>query len=380
MRDLEDSAMKGFGRVLMTGLLLAIFSGPAEATIWPCMMPDCPAGAGEARGPNGFGAPPGGLNPMAIRYQATFRREAWTGSKLQQRYLDRTHAPTAANGSFVTETLTGDLAGDWDVVTGFVTFPFSFDGIETDYLLVRGLPTERLSGGDTYQVGHWKRAAYWIDAGDGVPRLLASELLNPNYVPSLEDPFVDGGELNYAQLVLYREQGRDYSAYTEEAAFGNLFFVVDPASGEVINAAIDLYDAGNLYEKTVFLFEGDSLLPLLISYKLAEPEFLYFAEYGDFITLSQEFNIGLADHVPGRHFVDPALSNVGFDAAAAPLNLLLEGFASVPGDDPLWAYSDVFPLNYTWNEAGQIFESDFEPLVGETTSTLQRSVVRQRSD
>lgn len=375
--------MKGFGRVLMTGILLAIFSGPAEATNWSCTVPNCPEGAREARGPDGFGAPPDGLNPMAIRYQATFRREAGTGSKLQQRYLDRTHAPTAATGGFVTETLTGDLAGDWDVVTGFVTFPFSFDGIETDYLLVRGLPTERLPGGDTYQVNHWKRSAYWIDAGDGAPRLLSSELLDPNYVPDPDDPddpFVDGGELNFAQLVLYREQGRNYSAYPQQAAFGNLFFVVDPASGEVIDAAIDLYDAGSVYEKTVFLFEGDSLLPLLITYKLDEPEFLYYAEYGDYITLSQGFDIGLADHVPGRHFVDPALNDVGFDAAAAPLMLLLEGFAEVPGDDPLWAYSKVFPLNYTWNEAGQIFASNFEPVIDEIASTFQRSVVRQRSD
>ena len=368
--------------LFLTGLLQTT---AALASLRMCEEPGC---GGESRP---VSCPDGNCDAIAgsalanrylnLQSLATFRRESGTGSELQQRYLDRSGSQATARSGLQGETLFGDLAGDWDVVTGFVTIPYSFDGITDDYLLLRGLPTERLADSNTYQVNDWTRSAYWIDVGDGVPRVLSSELLDPNYVPDVDDPFEDSGELNYSQLVLYRVEGEDYSEFENEAAFGVVFFLTDPASGEVIDAVIDLYSNNFEYEQTTYLFEGDELLPLLITYKLDEPEFLYYAEYGDFIVLSQNVEIGLANHVPGVDFIDPDLDKLEFDAATVPLVLLLEGFAEPeePEGDPTWAYSTPSPLGYSWGQSAvRIFGSRFESEDAGRAANSRRQVVRSR--
>jgi hypothetical protein len=318
---------------------------------------------------------------------ATFRRESGDGSPLAQRYLDGLRSTPSNRAGGEGETFFGDLAGDWDEVTGYITFPYSWDDVVDDYILVRGLPAERLPDSNTYQVNNWTRSAYWIDIGDGRPRFLSSKLLDPDYVPEPDDPFVDSGELNYAQLVLYREEGRDYSAYPEEAAFGSLLFLVDPVSGQVIDAVVDLRDANGEYEKTEYLYVGDELQPLLNTYVLTEPESIYYAFYGDFITLSQDHTVDRASYIPGLDFVDPDLAELEFDAYNAPLTLLLEGFSEPdkPEGDPEWAYSKVYPLGYTWGEGIEvIFRTRFEATAGTmVTSGVHQDqvrIVRSRSD
>ena len=359
-------------------LLLGLFhASAAVAMVKYCEEPHCGGGGTKVRG------------VLAERYlplqsSAIFRRDSGTGSELQQRYLDGTSAETLARSEFQGETLFGELAGNWDAVTAFITIPYSFDdGITEDYLLLRGLPTERLPDSDTYQINNWTRSAYWIDVGDGVPRVLSSELLDPNYVPDVDDPFEDSGVLNYSQLVLYQVEGEDYSEFENGAAFGVVFFLTDPASGEVIDAVIDLYSNDFEYEYTSFLYEGDKLLPLLITYKLDEPELLYYAEYGEFITLSQNVEIGPANHIPGVDFVDPDLEQLEseFDAATVPLVLLLEGFAAPedPEGDPEWAYSTPNPLGYSWGQSAvRIFGSRFESEDAGRAANSQRQVVRSR--
>ena len=357
----------------------------ALAMLQKCEEPECGEGGTTVSCPDGNCDAIAG-SALANRYLnlqslATFRRESGTGSELQQRYLDRSGSQATAKSRLQSETLFGDLPGDWDVVTGFVTIPYSFDGITDDYLLLRGLPTERLADSNTYQVNDWTRSAYWIDVGDGVPRVLSSELLDPNYVPDVDDPFEDSGELNYSQLVLYRVEGEDYSEFANGAAFGVMFFLTDPANGEVIDAVIDLYSENFEYEYTSYLYEGDELLPLLITYKLDEPEFLYYAEYGEFIVLSQAVEIGLANHVPGVDFIDPDLAALEFDAANVPLVLLLEGFAESeePEDDPIWSYSTPSPLGYTWSQTlDSIFRSRFESEDAGRAANSRRQVVRSR--
>ncbi len=343
-------------------------------------MPNCPERSGEASPGGGEGLLQS--SGMASRYlplrsDAGFRPDFGKGSPLAQRLERERTAAARPKGSLPGQTLYGELPGTWDYVAGFVTFPYLLEGTTPDQLLLRGLPTELLSG-DLYQVQGWQRNAYWIDAGDGIPRLLASELILPDYVPDPADPFVDSGHLNFAQLVLYREAGRDYSAYPADGAYGTIWFVTDPQTGDVIDAIIDLYGPDNLYEKTEYLFENDSIKPLLITYRLSEPEFLYYTEYGEHIPLTQNVSIGLANHVPGVDYIDPFLNAIGFDADQ-PLELLLEGYLDLGNGEAQWAYSEVYPLGYNWPEAAdRLFEGDFEALVSRPDGTPPRRIVRAR--
>lgn len=357
------------GLVSAAVLLLALIgSSQVDATMNTCTVPGCPEGCGEGE--------PAGTRGAVLRTEVQFRREPGSGSALEQRYFDN-RAGAAPAGAGQGQSLFANLPGQWDQVSGFVTFPYSADGISVDQLLLRGLPAQRIGVTDNYEVSGWTRSAYWFDVGNGIPRLFSSELIDRNYVPAPGDPFSDSGHLNFSQLVKYRENGRDYSAYPEGAAYATVFFVSDPVSGQVLDAIVNLYDATSEYEKTEYLYEGDSLQPLLIAYRLSEPEFLYFAEYGDFIPLSDNVSIGLADYVPGVDFVDPDL--VGFDAANAPLELLLEGYREVPVGGVQWAYSSVRPLGYTWGEAqDRVFDSGFEATPAAAKRLTWRNLIRTR--
>ncbi len=362
-------------------LLLAMMSSaPVSAVIRGCVDP-CPPPVCV------FGAPPGSQGcqdgaPGAWfaggrGAEIQFRRASGSGSVMEQRYLDSraSHLPAGATQG---ESLFASLSGDWDVVTGYVTFPYSADGITVDQLLLRGLPAQRIDETEDYEVPGWTRSAYWFDVDNGVPRLLSTELIDRNYVPQADEPFEDSGHLNYVPLVMYREEGRNYSDFPDGAALGSIFFVSDPLSGEVLDAVINLYGANGEYEKTEYLYEGDELKPLLITYRLTEPEFVYYAEYGDFINLSDEVSLGLANHVPGVDFVDPDL--VDFDAANAPLELLLEGYRDEPVGGVNWAYSEIYPLGYTWGLAQEyLFGSGFEEQQTAANPTAARGLLRTRN-
>ncbi len=338
-----------------------------QAAVQFCTEPKC--------GSSNYGDP--GTKRELLLSDARFRREAGSRSPLEQRYFEVSPGAKGNQSMISGESLFGDLAGQWDSVNAFVTVPFSDSGAVDDQLLVRGLPTQMLPGGDRYEAEGWTRSAYWFDIGNGIPRLLSSALIDPTYVPEPGDPFTDSGHLNFSELVLYQEEGRDYSAYPEDGAFGSLFFVADPQTGEVLDIVIALNDADGAFEKVAPLFVGDRLKPLVITYRLAEPEFLYYSEYGDYITLNDDVDIGLANHVPGVDFFDPDLFAAGFDANSASLNLLLEGYREGMGGNDEWAYSAVQPLGYTWGEAlDQFFASGFE--LGPNVAAKRAPLIHER--
>ncbi len=420
--------------LLGVGSLLIAPSASAINTI--CDTPDCPTGCGEAT-PGGGGIQDRLALINRSLYgqpQAKFRPEPSETSPMQQRYLARiSHTyPTAAAdlrtvarrapsspfdveattparssspraapqhvlGALATDRyersglgtagplpagssgqlLYGDMPGQWDEVRAYVTFPYSFDrGVTTDQLLLRGLFATATGSGDTYQASGWSRSAYWLTGADGIPRLLASAIIVPNYVPAPGDPFTDSGTLSIAPLMLYKEDGRDYSAYPADGAYATIFFVADPFSGEILDAVVDLYDANSVYEKTEYLYEGDSMQPLLLLYRLEEPDFTFYAEYGGHILLGENVTLELEHHVPGVDYVDPFLSAIGFDAANTPLDLLFEGVRELPGGELEWGYSPPYPLGYTWGQAAdELFAADFEAA---TQGAPKAQIVRKR--
>lgn len=364
---------------LQGALLVAICLLTAQsafASLGLCNVPDCPTGCGEAT-PGGGGI----QDRLALinrslygQPQAKFRPEPSETSPMQQRYLG-TDGPLPAGSSG--QLLYGDMPGQWDEVRAYVTFPYSFDrGVTTDQLLLRGLFATATGSGDTYQASGWSRSAYWLTGADGIPRLLASAIIVPNYVPAPGDPFTDSGTLSIAPLMLYKEDGRDYSAYPADGAYATIFFVADPFSGEILDAVVDLYDANSVYEKTEYLYEGDSMQPLLLLYRLEEPDFTFYAEYGGHILLGENVTLELEHHVPGVDYVDPFLSAIGFDAANTPLDLLFEGVRELPGGELEWGYSPPYPLGYTWGQAAdQLFAADFEAI---TQGAPKAQIVRKR--
>ncbi len=257
------------------------------------------------------------------------------------------------------DTLTGELSGEWDEVAAVITFPWhSEEGLDLN-LVALSLPTQPL-GGARYSATGWQRELFFLDFGDGVPRLLSSYLLDAQFSPQAGDVIDQAGQLWYSQYALYQEAEElaadpdFYAGYADGAAVADIRFVTSD-TGEVLQVAIDIYDDAGNYQYSVEPQVGDRLNPSFIGYDLQQPDILYALFYFDQPTqLSQAISLQRAYYVPNAS--SDATLPEGFDAATLELALLFEGVKSVDGEYS-FAYSTPEGLGYTWGEAQQDAQS-----------------------
>ncbi len=252
------------------------------------------------------------------------------------------------------ETLQGELAGNWDFVTGVLAFPYtSEDGLDL-YQVALTLPGESL-GNQRYAVAGWQREAFFLDTGDGVPRLMSAELIDPAFVPEPQDALFESGQLWLVTYVPYQEieeleRNPDfYADYPGAASNADVRFVTDDA-GEVLQVAIDIFDSFDEYQYSVEPVIGDRFNLGFKGYDLAEPDIFYIRYYFDQpIAITDEVSIERRYYVPDGSS-DTALPQA-FDAADLELFLILEGVAEDTAGEASFAYNTPSPLGYTWGEA-----------------------------
>lgn len=303
-----------------------------------------------------------------------------------ERWLARQPAPrspeqaTAGAGTFY-----GEIAGAWDDVDGYFTVPYEVEGLGTLEILLRGFATTPL-GGSHYAVSGWDRSVYWLDVGDGMPRLLQALELANDYVPEPDDYFFDsqdvvdtctpgaGCTLNLVPYLRYREFGADYSnrGYRENGeAFDEvqMAFVTDGV-GDAIDAAV-LFEEGIGTDPIQPFFEGDEIFMSIIAYKMDEPEFVYALGYMKaFASLQGSASISRANLIPGVDYMDPELPP-DLDAGERPVRLVLdasagggEGYGTGgPREAGTFAYGGPFDLGFTWSAAQEfLYRNGYEAL------------------
>ncbi len=278
-------------------------------------------------------------------------------SKSLVSYKRAVQAPHAAPmGKALTgETLAGELAGSWDEVAGVVTFPWQAgEGLEL-YLVALSLPAQS-TGAAQYSAPGWQRELFFLDFGDGVPRLLSSYLLDADFTPQAGDVIDQAGQLWYSQFALYQEaeelagDADFYAGYAEGAAIADIRFVANDA-GEVQQIAIDIYDDAGNYQYSVAPQAGDRLNPSFVGYELEQPDLLYALFYFDQPrAIIEEISLERSYYVPSA-LNDSALPE-GFDSAGLEVAVLLEGVKTVDGESS-FAYSVPQSLGYTWGKAQQ---------------------------
>lgn len=292
-------------------------------------------------------------------------------------------------------TLLGELAGDWDDVDGNVVFTYDASAtapaVGVIQVLVRGFSAVREPGTPRYRV-HWDRAAYWLDfdgAGPSIPHLLGAVERTNSYVPASNgdpypefaaDPAVQAScttqepcTVNISPFVLLREPGVDYSAYPDDAASADLLFVAN-AQGQAIAGVVDIYDENEEYVETKPLTEGDQLQLSTLGFKLSEPDFLYTVTYTDFVTLDDQLQIQLENHIPGAEFPDPDLPP-NFNAGLLRMKLLLDAFRNT-GGSPTYTLAGPFDLGFNWAAVQDfLFRSGYEALSAAPTQAPPRPLV-----
>jgi hypothetical protein len=298
----------------------------------------------------------------------------------------------------------GDIAGKWDDVDGYFSLPYSVAEEGELNILLRGFPA-RSVGGDRYAVEGWDRSVYWLDVGDGTPRLLQALELARDYVPEEDDYFFDseavastcsvgaGCTLNLVPYLRYQEFGADY---TDRGAEENgvvfdeiqLAFVTD-GEGDAIDAAV-LFDEEEVPEAIQPFELGDKILLATLAYKIDEPEYIYALGYMEaFAPLELDAGISRANYIPGTDFVDPELP-ADLDAGNRPVRLILDassgrgdgygtGGTRPPG---AFSYAGPFALGFVWKNAQSfVYRDGFEALVpvGATSKLGRpaRSLVRR---
>lgn len=257
------------------------------------------------------------------------------------------------------ETLHGELSGAWDAVSAVVTFPWqSEEGLDLN-LVALSLPAQAL-GNAQYSATGWQRELFFLDLGDGVPRLLSSYLIDADFSPQSGDVIDQSGQLWISQYALYQEaeelaaDADYYAGYAEEAAVADVRFVANDA-GEVLQVAIDIYDDAGNYQYSVEPQINDRLNPSFLGYDVQQPDILYALFYFEQPTpLSQPISLQRTYYVPNANS-DSTLP-VGFDASELELAVLFEGVKSLQGESS-FAYSTPQGLGYTWGQAQQSNQS-----------------------
>jgi hypothetical protein len=279
----------------------------------------------------------------------------------------------------------GEINGTWEDIDGYFTIPYTLPVLGQMNILLRGFPTQPL-GGNRYAVTGWDRSVYWLDVGDGTPRLLQALELATDYVPAEEDYFYDtpevrttcvigaGCTLNLVPYLRYQEFGANYSnrGHNENGVRFDqiqMAFVTDD-NGDAIDAAVLFDDAAPTTPIQPFQ-QGDTILLSTLAYKIDEPEYIYALGYMDvFEPLQPSANITRANYVPGVDFVDPDLP-ANLDAGNRPVRLILDasngdggGYGTGGTRTAEFAYGGPFDLGFLWKDAQAfVFRDGLETLV-----------------
>lgn len=269
-------------------------------------------------------------------------------------YKRATSAPQPAKaGDLGGETLSHGLSGVWDDVRGVVTFPWSAQGGVALQLVAMSLPAVA-AGHERFTSAGWYRELFFLDVGDGVPRLLSAYLADPEFQPGAQDLIDQSGQLWLSQFLLYQEAEElqadpdFYLGYNEGAAVADLRFVTNP-EGEVLQVVVDIYSDAGEYQYSVAPRPGDRLNPSFVGYDTANPDVLYALFYfADPQPLEKALSLQRRYYVPSG-LTDSALPN-DFDAAGLRLSFLLEGFAD-EGGAARFGYSELKDLGYAWGDA-----------------------------
>lgn len=296
--------------------------------------------------------------------------------------------------------LSATLPGDWDQVEGFVTFPqyYEEDDVGRLEIVLRGFSAVPGDAENQYVVPAWDRNLFFInpDATDPaeIPRVLATVELESAYQPMPDDDYeifrddppvlaeCTGSNVCSIQEVPYaelQEEGRDYTNYPDEAAQVIVYFVINDV-GELISAAADIFDENLEYERTDFLYIGDTIEFFATGLNVDQPEFLYIIGYMSPRILSDNFILERTFYIPGVDYEDPDLPK-GFDAGLQPVQFLLEGGrAGVGGNPDVWEQAGPFDLGVQWKDLpGFIFRSRFEtPTPDRSTAPGRPSFARER--
>ncbi len=286
------------------------------------------------------------------------------GPFISYKSLDRRHrfkaapAPAADGATHKAlggETLQGSLAGDWEQVFGVIAYPVDPTD-ENLYTVGLSLPAQA-TGGNRYDVPGWTREGFFVDAGDGILRLLAASLVDEAFVPESGDALTTAGQLWVSEFTLFREieeLERDpdfYENYENFGADSDVRFVTD-ADGRVLDVAFDIHDQFGNYQYSVTPQAGDEYMLGQTVYDLREPDFVFIRfQDNEYFTIVDGIDI-VKDYVVPSDQTDPVLPE-GFDSADLELFLIVEGARSTgDGDDEAeFAYSTPESLGYTWGEA-----------------------------
>ncbi len=373
---------------LLGALGLTLAAAAPQATAQPICCYNCSSG-----GPSRTLAVPGrGLPSRALDQFMT----------IHDRYLSaRTPAAILSSSS----VFVGEIDGTWEDIDGYFSIPYTLPILGQMNILLRGFPTQSL-GGNRYAVSGWDRSVYWLDVGDGTPRLLQALELASDYVPDPDDYFHGspdvlntcvtgaGCTLNLVPYLRYQEFGADYSergVEENEIRFDEIqmAFVTD-SNGDAIDAAV-LFNDQTPTDPIQPFQEGDTILLSTLAYKIDEPEYIYALGYMPaFEPLQPSANITRANFVPGVDFIDPDLP-ANLDAGNRPVRLILDasngdgsGYGIGGTRTAEFAYGGPFDLGFKWKDAqGFVFRDGLEaprPAPGSAAKSTSRwSLLRVRT-
>ena len=151
----------------------------------------------------------------------------------------------------------------------------------------------------------------------------------------------------------------------------------DPGPMGAVSAAADIFDENGEYERTDFLYIGDTIEFFMQALDIDQPELLFLIEYMTPRELTENFALERTYYIPGQDYVDPDLP-ADFDAAVQPMQFLLEGArAGVGGDPDVFEQAGPWDLGFEWQDLLEfIFKSRFQAPMPDLTQATNNSLAR----
>lgn len=243
-------------------------------------------------------------------------------------------------------TYQNSLDGNWDYVTGFMGFFYTFEDLGEAFISIIGLETTS-EGNGVYQTVPWERKAFWLQVDDGPPLHIGAE-----FVEAYEDPDYDNQTVYYftSKNILFQQNGYDYSGTEWNGEWTSLKFITD-TDYNVLDYNVQILDENDEVVDERSFEIGDAIQSWTVVFDLNDASSFWVTTMEEnFRTITREPQFSFTHLTPNKDFTNDLTRDL-IDFSNIDLKLVLLGELDDANGNATFQYSAPMGLGLKWDNA-----------------------------